>query len=901
MRRVHSLWIAVAAAVLLVIFVGIWLSIYADVLWFRSLGYASIYWITLRAKTLIFLSFSVLFFFLTWVNVRAAYRLSPKPEETGFFQDLNVLELVTRSRYVRIGWAAGLLFLSMIVGGAAISKWDLILKFISRIPFGSSEPIFGRDVGFYVFTLPFLKFLQQWFLNSLIFTLVITSIAYAQEKAIMVLTGQVRVSRATRSHLSFLGGLIFLFVAWGVRLRMFDLLYSTRGVVHGTSFADHHAQIPSYWIITVFALLCSGALFANVKTRGWRLPLLSFLGLAGMSIVAGAIYPGIVQQVVVKPNEITKERPYILNNIKATREAFGLGNVDVVPFEVSDILTYRDVMKNRETVSNIRLWDPRPLTQTYKQIQEIRLYYNFMSVDEDRYLLENNYTQVMLSPRELSTQKLAKQAQTWVNIHLKFTHGYGLCVSPVANQSKEGLPVLLVKDIPPQSSPGLSIERPEIYFGERTEDYCIVGTREQEFDYPLGDENVYTTYRGSGGVPIGSVLRRLAYAWRFRDLKILLTRYITRESRIMFHRLIRDRVHTIAPFLVYDRDPYMVIASGRLFWIVDAYATTDMFPYSEPFGGVKRGVNYIRNSVKLVIDAYNGRTIFYLIDESDPIAGVYRRIFPKLFRPFTDMPPEVKAHVRYPRDLFFIQVEVYSKYHMEDPQVFYNQEDLWALPHQTYEGNEITMRPYYVTMKLPEKEKGEFRLMVPVTPSNRSNMIAWLSATCDFPDYGKLMVYQFPKKKLIYGPMQIEARIDQDADISKEMTLWGQKGSRVVRGDLLVIPIEKSIAYVEPVYLQATKGQLPELKRVIFAHGDRIVMAPTLGEALATAFGERIAAKPERKRRELTSLKALAGGALEVFRSAKESLSAWKWDEFGRQMDRLEKILRDIEASSPQD
>jgi len=901
MRRIISLWIGAGVAVLLVIFLGIWLSIYADVLWFKSLGFVSVYWIALRAKTLTFLFFSIIFFFLTWVNIRAAYRLSPKPEETGFFQDLNVLEIVTRSRYVRIGWTVALIFLSMIVGGAAVSKWDLILRFISRIPFGSSEPIFGRDVGFYVFTLPFLKFVQQWFLNSLIFTLVITSIAYAQEKAIMVLTGQVRVSRTTRSHLSLLGGLIFLFVAWGVRLRIFDLLYSTRGVAHGTSYADHHAQIPAYWIVIAFAVFCSGVLFVNVKKRGWRLPLWSFLGLVGMSIVAGAIYPGIVQQVVVKPNEITKERPYILNNIKATTEAFGLGTVDVVPFEVLDILTYRDVVKNRETVSNIRLWDPRPLTQTYKQIQEIRLYYNFMSVDEDRYVVDDRYTQVMLSPREISTRKLPEQAQTWVNIHLKFTHGYGLCISPVSSQSKEGLPVLLVKDIPPESHPGLTIERPEIYFGEGTEEYCIVGTREQEFDYPLGDENVYTTYQGSGGVTIGSGFRRLAYVWRFRDLKILLTRYITRESRIMFHRLIRDRARTIAPFLVYDRDPYMVVAGGRLFWIVDAYTTTDMYPYSEPFGGVKRGVNYIRNSVKLVIDAYNGGMIFYVIDESDPITGVFSRIFPELFHSFTEMPPEIKAHIRYPRDLFFIQVEVYSKYHMEDPQVFYNQEDLWALPHQTYEGNEIIMRPYYVTMKLPEKEKGEFRLMVPVTPANRSNMIAWLSATCDFPDYGKLMVYQFPKKKLIYGPMQIEARIDQDADISKEMTLWGQKGSRVVRGDLLVIPIEKSIAYVEPVYLQATKGQLPELKRVIVAHGDRIVMESTLGQALASAFGERVAVRPEKMEREGISLKALAGGALEVFRSAKKSLSAWKWDEFGRQMDRLEKILKEIEGSTPED
>ena len=894
MKRVVTLWVAVGAAILFVIIIGIWLSIYSDLLWFNALGYASVYWIMLRVKVFAFFVFSIIFFFLSWTNVRAAYRLSPKPEEIGFFEDLNVLEMVARSRLQRIGWTVALIFLSMMVGGVAVSKWDLILRFLNRIPFGYGEPIFGRDVGFYVFTLPFLKFVQQWFLNSLVFALIISAIVYAQEKAIMVLSSQVRVSRATRSHLSFVGGLIFLFIAWGIRLRIFDLLYSTRGVVNGTSYADQHAQIPAYWIIAISAVLCSVALFVNVKKRSWQIPLWSIAGLIAISVVAGAIYPGLIQQMVVKPNEITKERPYILNNIRATIEAFGLSNVDLVPFDVSEDLTYGDVVENVGTISNIKLWDPRPLAQTYKQIQEMRLYYNFVSVDEDRYMVSGKYTHVMLSPRELSTRKLSRQAQTWVNVHLKYTHGYGLCMSPVANLTEEGLPVLLVKDLPPESYPGLDIERPEIYYGEETQDYCIVGTSEEEFDYPSGDENVYATYEGDGGVPLGSGLRRLAYAWRFRDLKILLTRYITVDSRIMLHRLIMERTRTVAPFLHYDRDPYMVIANGRLFWIIDAYTITDMFPYSELFGGGLKGLNYIRNSVKLVIDAYNGDIDYYVVDESDPIVRVYMRIFPELFRPFGEMPPDIKAHIRYPRDLFSIQVQVYSKYHMKDPQVFYNQEDLWALPHQTYEGNEIVMRPYYVTMKLPQKEKAEFRLMVPVTPANRSNMIAWMSATCDFPDYGKLMVYQFPKKKLIFGPMQIEARIDQDPDISKELTLWGQKGSRVVRGDLLVIPIHESIVYFEPVFLQATKGQLPQLKRVIIVHGNRIVMEPTMSRALTRAFGEGIAAKAEKREGRKVSLKTLAGDALRVFRNAKKSLSEWRWEEFGRQMGRLEEVLEEI-------
>jgi uncharacterized membrane protein (UPF0182 family) len=901
MKRRITLWVVAGAAVLFAVLLGIWLSVYSELLWFSSLGYASVFWIALRAKVFTFLVFCLLFFFITWSNVRAAYRLSPRPEETGFFKDLNIVDLVARSRLINWGWTSALLVLALMVGGAAVSKWDLILRFVNRIPFGSSEPIFGRDAGFYVFTLPFLKFIQQWLFNTLFFSLVVTGIVYGQEKAIMVLGGQVRISRATRSHMSFLGGFIFLFLAWNIRLRMFELLYSSRGVVHGTSYTDHHAQIPAYWILTLAALACSIALFVNVKKRGWRLPAWSIGGLVGLAIVAGAIYPGLVQQIVVKPNEITKERPYILNNIKATTDAFGLTDVDMVPFEVSGLLGYEDVARNSGTISNIRLWDPRPLTQTYRQIQEIRLYYNFMSVDEDRYTIDGKYTHVMLSPREMSTRKLPKQAQTWVNNRLKYTHGYGLCLSPVAELTSEGLPVLLVQDIPPESRAGIKVDRPEIYFGESTDDYCIVRTREEEFDYPLGDENVYTTYEGSGGVPIGSGFRRLAYAWRFRDLKILLTRYITTESRIMFHRLTKVRLRTIVPFLSYDRDPYVVVVDGKLFWMADAYTTTSTYPYSEPFGGRVRGINYIRNSVKAVIDAYSGKTTFYLIDESDPIAGVYRKIFPNLFRPIDEMPAGLKEHIRYPRDLFLIQVEVYSKYHMEDPQVFYNQEDLWALPHQTYEGNEIVMRPYYVIIKLPGKERAEYRMMVPVTPANRSNMIAWMSATCDFPEYGKLMVYQFPKKKLVYGPMQIEARIDQDADISKEMTLWGQKGSRVIRGDLLVIPIEQSIAYVEPVYLQATKGELPQLKRVIVAHGDQIVMGSTLNESLSHVFGGRVALEAAPRVEKVAGLKSLVGDALNALRAAKRSLSSWEWGEFGREIDRLEAILRDMDETVPRD
>jgi len=494
--------------------------------------------------------------------------------------------------------------------------------------------------------------------------------------------------------------------------------------------------------------------------------------------------------------------------------------------------------------------------------------------------------QVMLAARELTTDKLPERARTWVNRRLKFTHGYGICMSPVNSITPEGMPVLWIRDIPPKSRAGLDVLRPGLYYGEASGGYVLVRTKTPEFDYPMGDRNVYTTYEGKGGVPVGGFLRRSAFAWRFSDLKFLLSEYITPESRVLFHRRVSKRVRRVAPFLIYDQDPYIVLADGRLFWIVDVYTTADTFPYSEPVQFGRRRINFIRNSCKAVVDAYDGRVRFYIVDPEDPVLRTYRRAFPELFRPLSEMPSSLREHLRYPLDLFSVQVRMYSLYHMRDPQVFYNQEDLWAVPYEIYEESRQEMVPYYVVMRLPGEEKQRFLLMLPLTPSSKPNMVAWMGAHCDPDRYGELMVYKLPKEKLIYGPMQVEARIDQDTEISREFTLWGQKGSSVIRGNLLAIPIGRSFLYVEPVYLQSTGSRMPELKRVIVAIGDRLAMRPTLREALDAVFGREPAAPEERPE--------LARRALLLYERALENLREGDWAGYGEKMKELGEVLRKL-------
>jgi uncharacterized membrane protein (UPF0182 family) len=905
MRAKKTIGIGIGIIVVLIAVAAMLTGVYTDWLWFSSLGFASVFRTILLTKVGMGLIFGLIFFVLFMLNTRVVRKAKPWTPQFPMVQPVEegpVFDFSALSQFGPILRWIGILIFSALMGATATPAWRLVLRWLNQSAFGMTDPVFHRDLAFYVFSLPLYQFIQRWGLFALILAGIATAVLYFKKKGIQIGPQSIFVAPRVKAHLSVILSAIFLFIAWLFRLKMFALLYSLRGVAFGANYTDVHIQRIGYWILLVGALLGAFALLANVRSKGWKLPAWTVGGMIALTILFVAVIPGIVQQYVVKPNEITKERPYIEHNIEFTRMAYGLDKITEKDFPSAGELTLEDLKRNARTIENIRLWDHRPVLETYKQLQEMRLYYEFGQVDVDRYVLNGQETQVMIAPREIEIRRLAEQAQTWVNQRLKYTHGYGLCMSPVNEVTSGGLPVFSVKDIPPKASVDLTIERPEIYYGEQTGMYVIVNTREQEFDYPKGDENVYSTYEGTGGVRIGSFFRKLAFAWRFSDAKILLTGYITPESRIMFHRSINQRYRTVAPFLRYDQDPYLVVADGKLYWIQDAYTTTSMIPYSEPTRtSPTERINYIRNSVKAVIDAYTGEMRFYIIDESDPLIATYRKIFPKLFRSFEEMPASLKAHIRYPVDLFMLQAKMYNTYHMRDPQVFYNREDVWSIPNEIYGEAEQRMLAYYIIMRLPEEEREEFLLMLPMTPTKKNNMVAWMSAKCDLDEYGKLLVYKLPKDKLIYGPMQIEAKISQKPDISREFTLWGQRGSSVIRGNLLAIPIEQSFLYVEPIYLQSTESQIPQLKRVIVSYEDRLAMAETLEEALREVFGEEaevltrepIAAEEAAEIAGI-SIENLTRSAMEHYNRAQEYLRNGRWAKYGEEIEALRKVLEEL-------
>jgi uncharacterized membrane protein (UPF0182 family) len=705
------------------------------------------------------------------------------------------------------------------------------------------------------------------------------------------------ISPSAIAHGSALLGLFFALKVWSYVLDRFLLLYGDNGVVVGASFTDVHLVLPILWLLIFLAAIAALLSWVNVRRRTYLLPAAAVALVFGTSFVLAEVLPAVFQRVYVKPNELQLEKPYIQSNIALTQEAYNLHRVAAKSFPAEQNLTVATLQANQATIDNIRLWDWQPLIDTYAQLQEIRTYYHFHDVDVDRYWLDGVYQQVMLSARELKSALLPANAQTWVNRHVLFTHGNGVIMSPVTRKSGEGLPIFYLQNIPPVATGGPPIEEPRIYYGEETDTYVIVKGSTPEFDYPNGKDNAYANYGGTGGVAVGGIARRVLFTWYFEDLNILISDYITGSSRIMFRRTIQERVRTIAPFLRLDHDPYIVVANGRLFWIQDAYTTSEYFPYAQPLPSRAASINYIRNSVKVVVDAYNGTVDFYLADASDPIAATYRRIFPGLFKPLSAMPQDLQKHIRYPEDLFLIQAQMYRAYHMDSAEVFYNREDLWQFPRQPG-GETATMVPYYIITRLPGEPQAELILMLPMAPAQRQNMIAWLAARCDAPHYGELIVYDFPKDKLVFGPFQIEARINQDTEISRQLSLWNQLGSRVIRGHLIVIPIENSILYVSPLYLRAETGQLPELKRVIAAYGDRVVMEETLGRALEALFGEPTAASP------VPGVPARASGtgaeadraheALGHYDRAIEQLKAGDWAGFGAELDKLRPLLEEL-------
>ncbi|MDO4540627.1 MAG: UPF0182 family protein, partial [Syntrophomonadaceae bacterium] len=694
--------------------------------------------------------------------------------------------------------------------------------------------------------------------------------------------------------------------AWGYRLSMFSILFASDSIVYGAGYTDIHARLLAYKVLLVVALAAAVLIIVNIFIRRFNWVVYSIGAWLVVAVLLGSVYPMIIQSMVVQPNEYNLEKPYIENSIKYTRMAYGLDEVDNKDFEIDYTLTMNDLENNSPTVDNIRLWDWKPLRETYKSLQELRPYYYFNDVDIDRYVVDGEYRQVMLSAREMEDMNRLtnwdSQAKTWVNQRQTYTHGYGVVVSPVTEIEQEGFPKFFIKDIPPSFATDLTISQPAIYFGERTDGWVVVNTDQDEFDYPMGDSNVYTTYEGDKGISIKSFSRRLIFSWYFRDYKLIFSGDIGNESQILMKRNIKDRIAEIAPWLAYDSDPYIVINDdGKLFWMLDAYTYSSKYPYSEPFDVA--GNNYIRNSVKVTVDAYTGQVVFYVADANDPVIQTYQAIFPELFHTLDDMPDGLQSHIRYPSDLFSVQASIWCNYHMNDPAVFYNKEDTWVIPTEVVGSSSQTMEPYYIITRLQGEEKEEYILMIPYIPNGKLNMTAWMCARMDGDNYGKLLVYSFPKQETIYGPSQIESRINQNTEISQQLTLWSQSGTSTYRGNLLVIPIENSILYVEPLYLQADNSALPELKRVIVSYHNTVVMEETLDEALIAIFGASTA-RPGGESGETAGGEAaplsddvvyLAAQARTLFDNAQRASQNGNWGDYGNYLSELNDVLLQLE------
>ena len=857
-------WAFLGIAVIAFIFFSSIVSLITDWWWYQEVGLTEVFVKSLSAKIIVGAVAGIIAATFLLTNLSLAIRskipwMAAIPEALiGTSQPITL-----NSRIIgKLGIILSCV-IALFIGLLASSSWHDILKFLSTTPFGQKDPIFGQDVSFYVFSLPVFSLGLGLIKTVILVSLISCGAIYILRGSLNLssILGKFDLSKLTgkpeglipksaknpisdpkaRLHIGILLSLFLITVAIGTYLSLYNLLIAQSGPVFGAAFTDANIMVPilriSVFVYGVSALL---ALFYGVS--GKIVPLLGAISLTVLVGFASWIIPSVFQKLIVAPNELTKETPFIKYNIAASRKAYGLDRVEEREIAASKPITASDIAANNLTIKNVRLWDREPLLSTFSQIQEIRTYYEFSSVDNDRYVVNNELRQIMLSPRELASDSLPNK--NWINERLTFTHGYGIAAGPVNQVTPEGLPVLFVKDLPPKSEvKELEVTRPEVYYGEIPNEYVIVKTKSKEFDYPKGEENVYSNYAGKGGVEINSPIRRLLYALRFGSLKLFLSSDITKESRILYYRNIKERVSKIAPFLTFDRDPYLVISDGKMYWILDAYTSTDRYPYSQPLPLNGGNVNYIRNSVKVVVDAYDGTIKFYQADLDDPIIKTYAKIFPKTFQKLEDMPKGLISHLRYPEDIFTLQTAIYTTYHMDDPQIFYNKEDQWEIP-AIAQGNEAqtenetpTMNPRHMIMKLPGETTEEFILMLPFTPRAKDNLSAWMVARNDGQEYGKLVVYRFPKDKLVFGPKQIIGRISQDAEISRQISLWDQGGSQVIQGSLLVIPIEESLVYVRPLYLKAATGKIPELKRVIVAYENKIAMEETLEAGLSKIFG----------------------------------------------------------------
>ena len=882
---------------LVLFFVRQLISLYVDWLWFQEVGYTQVFTTSLFFKTVLALSGGGLFALLIYVNAKIAAR---SVKGIRFLDQENFIELPSVALIdplVQRLLLPGALVLGLFAAPQAAGQWESFLLLLNPTSFGFQDPLYNRDLSFFVFQFPALRTLYNWLMIALALALAVTAVIYVLYRGLQYTPRGIFLAPHARTHLLILIAALLAIKAAGYVLDSYDLLYSPGGAAFGAGYTDVYVSLPALRTLTVVALIAAALAATQITRPGFGYLIVGIAGLAVVHVIGLNAVPAMVQRFRVVPNEVDSERPFIEHNIKFTRTAYGLDKIENEDFPADETLTAADLKRNDATIKNIRLWEHQPLLATYAQLQEIRTYYKFVDVDNDRYNIDGTYRQIMLSAREISHQHLP--SRIWINEHLTYTHGYGVVFGPVNQVTPEGLPEFFIKDIPPVSSDTLKITRPEIYYGELANDYVFVKTGARELDYPAGDQNIYTQYSGSGGVSIGSFWRKLLFSAHFATLRIALSQDVVEESRILYQRQIQERVKKVMPFVTFDRDAYMVIAQGgRLFWMIDGYTTSDRFPYSAPMR--RQGTNYIRNSVKAVVDAYNGTVDFYMSDPEDPIVRSYQKIFPELFKPIDKMPNDLLAHIRYPEDLFAIQAQMYATYHMRDPQVFYNKEDLLSIPRQTVSGTEREMAPYYTIMRLPGETKEEFVLLLPFTPNRRDNMRAWLAARSDPPHYGKLTALDFPKAKLVYGPKQIDARIEQDAFISQQLSLWGQRG-QVIRGSLLAIPIEKSLLYVQPLFLAAEKGSLPELKRVIVAFGNQIAMEETLDQSLQRIFGGKTTAEPTPMPaaavKETLIEGSLARRALEHFSRSQEFLRQGNWAGYGEEQKRLEALLREMQQS----
>ncbi|MGI8836687.1 MAG: UPF0182 family membrane protein [Pyrinomonadaceae bacterium] len=925
-RRRWPRWVLAAIALLLII-LSRTLGIYLSAAWFASLGLSSVYWYIFKLKLGLFL----VFLFATALLLRGAFWLLERHFASRTLEKRTILVNnqpieISPERFVRpASWIIAILF-AFFYGLAMKGAWQTFALYFNHAQAATLDPIFHKPVSFYLFTLPLYNLISSW-LITLSFVVLCASIIYS------VLTGPPKVAKASvpaTSKRSFAAvsvalAVFLILLAWQTYLSRFPFLWQDHQTFTGVTYSEAQYLLPALRLVAIALIVAALIALLNAFTkRGFKLILLGLALPLAVFVIGVLLVPAYVTSFIVKPNELGRETPYIEQNITWTRRAFGLEQVELREFEAESSVEALDLNANRATLDNIRLWDWRALQDTLKQVQAIRTYYDFPDVDVDRYGISGTTRQMMIAPREIDLKKLPEASRNWINEKLIYTHGYGITMNTANGFTPEGMPRFVVSNMPITStSPDIKVTRPEIYFGQETNSDVYVKTKQREFDFPQGEENTYTTYEGTGGIQIGGRARRMLLAWALGDLsKLPFSDDVTPESRVLIHRNIREMVNGIAPFLVYDNDPYIVVNSeGRLFWMIDAFTEAATYPYSRHQMVGQNNVNYIRNSVKVTIDAYNGTVHFYVFDPNDPLIQTYRATFPALFEDASQMPADLRAHVRYPETLIRAQGEIYGLYHTQNPKVFFQREDVWNVAQQiSLDGQNRkqvqAIDPYFVLMQLPGEQIGnEFVLILPFTPANRNNMIGWMAGRCDGENYGKLLIYNFPKSRLIDGPLQIEARIDQNAQLSSQFTLWNQQGSRVLRGHLLVIPIGRSLLYVEPVYLKAESSPMPELRMVVLAIQDRLGYGQTFDEAMTNLFGEtkpqveQKPGEPQEKTEELTpkpvappapaeNVQQLINKAVQEFEEYQRLTSQGKLGEAGQKLEQHKRTLEELKRAS---